>query len=239
MAMLDTKDLIKIAQLLGTTRALLDAGYSEKNVKLAFMQTDIFSEYVAETFTKEASGISSEDLMVKEALWGAVANIGSKILPWLTRTGSKLVGSAKTIGSATGKAQRRLMQGGKIPRLAGKVVGGAGHIAGKTTKGLGKKTFQATQALRQAGRGMQTAPFKTLGKGMLNFGKGAVIGGGKGIGGTLGKGTLYGGLAYTGASMLGGSSGGRQIPQNMRNLPQISPTTAQQYGSAGRSFYGG
>lgn len=238
MKQFETDNLVKIAHLLGTTRALFDAGYSREGVKLAFTQADILPEDIIEDFTKTAEELTINDDMTKEAWWGAVARIGSKVLPKLLSAGKSLATKGRRIGSATAKTKGKLMQGGALSRAAGKAVGVGGGAAGKVTKGLGKKTLQATQGLRQAGRGMRTAPWKTLGGGMFNYGKGALIGGGKGVGGALGKGTLYGGLATTSASMLG--SGNRQISQNMRNLPQMSSMSAQPYmRSAGRSIYGG
>lgn len=205
--------ILKTAHLMGVTKAMIDNGYSEEGVKLAFVQSGLFPEKVAEYFVKEAANPE----LTKESNWvsGAIA-LGSKVAPWLLR-------SAKSIGGWSAKNSGKLMQGGKASQLAGKAVQGAGAGAGKVMKGLGKKTYQATGAVRQAGQAMQKAPVKTMAGGVKSFGAGAMFGSGKGVGGGLGRATMYGGMAMNMGGLLGGGSqaGQQQAAQQMmQRYPQ-------------------
>ena len=74
----------------------------------------------------------------------------------------------------------------------------ASPLAGSLTKGLmkrgplaqwaGRGLHSGAQALRLGVGGLAAKPGQTLGRGLLEGGKGALFFGGKGIGGTLGKG---------------------------------------------------
>ena len=217
--------MLKTAHLVGVTKSLARHGYTADGIKLAYVQSGLFPAEVADFFVKEALEID----MTKEGvapLLAGVAAIGSRVAPWLLR-------GAKSIGQAAGKMKGSLMQQGaqmgglkgKATQLAGQAVGGLGAGAGKAAKGLGKATYQMTANARQAGQAWQGAKgigakAGVLGSGVKNFGAGAVLGGGKGLGGKLGRGAMYGSLA-TGVAGMGG--GGGQVPQYPRQQMMMYP----------------
>jgi hypothetical protein len=204
--------IVKTAHLMGVTQAMLDKGYTHEGVKLAYVQSGLFPEDVAAYFVKAAAETDLTKEAIAPAIIAGIASVGSKVAPWLLR-------GAKAIGRFAGKTKGSLMQGGKASQMAGKAVGGMGAGAGKVVKGLGKKTYQATGAIRQAGQAYQKAPVKAVAGGAANFGKGLVFGGGKGVGGGLGRGAMYGSMgAGALATAKGLSNRGQQQAQAQQQM---------------------
>lgn len=209
--------IVKTAHLMGVTQAMLNRGYSQEGVKLAYVESGLFPEDVAAYFVKAAA----ETDFTKEAFLGNIAAIGMRVAPWLLR-------GAKSIGRWAGGAKGQLMQGGALSQAAGKVVGGVGAGAGKAVKGLGRQAYKLTTATRQAGRAWEDAQgmgakAKLLGSGAVNFGKGLAFAGGKGVGGGLGRTALYGSMGANAVGMMRG--GGQQAPQmqQMQQMQQMYP----------------
>jgi len=156
---------------------------------LGFTEERIKVAFIQEGLSKEAA-----DELVKEAILGRLAGLVGKGVAALGR-------GAGAAGKWAGKG---LAKGTRMGNLQGKV----GIQAGKAAKGLQKGL-----------QGMQTAPLQTMGGGVKNFGSGLLMGGGKGVGGTLGKGMFAAGTA---AAFMPG--GGGEAPQ-----PQPQPRQYGQY----------
>ena len=124
------------------------------------------------------------DELVKEAIWGGIAR--------------GLGMAAKGLAGFGSKAGKGLMAAGA--NQSG-VLGRGLTSAGKVTRG-------ATAGLTKGLRGLQRNPVQTTIGGAQNFGKGLLFGGGKGVGGALGKGAF--GLS-TASMLLGGNK--PQLPQ--------------------------
>ena len=162
------------------------AGKAHALYNLGFTEERIKVAFVQEGLSKEAA-----DELIKEAFWGRLAGMAVKGLGALGR-------GAGTAAKAAGKwGGQGIAKGTRMGNLQGKV----GIQAGRAAKGL-QKGFQ----------GMQTAPLKTLGGGVKNFGSGVLMGGGKGVGGAMGKGMFAAGTA----SMLMPGGGGAPQPQQQR-----------------------
>jgi hypothetical protein len=153
-------------------------------VKLGFAPEIISSVLEADGMTKEAA-----EGMTKEAIY---AQIGRGI----ASLGSKLLGGAAKLA----------------PMSATRAAPAATSLLGKgvtTARGVGSAAAQrAGQGLQAAGRAFAANPAKALWGGAKNFGSGAMMMQGKGLGGALGKGAF-------GASMYGMMSGPgeAQLPQ--------------------------
>lgn len=129
--------------------------------------------------------------MAKEAIWSTA-----------------LRAAAKGVGHLAGRYGGRAMAAGA--RQGGQ-LGKAMQWGGQQMLGAGKATGQALKGLR-------TDPMRTLGRGALEAGKGALFFGGKGVGGALGKGVG----AYTlGQSLMG--PGQLQMPQAYGGVRQPYP----------------
>ena len=158
------------ARYLGKAQAYQSLGFSEYQVKVAFVQEGI-PEYHA-------------DELVKEAFCGA---IGTAVRGGLTAAkalgSSGLLSGAKALGrgaTAAGKwAGKGISRGGTL----GKVQGSIGVNAGKAAKGIstGMKDFAAN-------------PGATAWQGAKNFGNGALFMGGKGVAANAGKATFAGSM---------------------------------------------
>lgn len=184
-------DMEKVAYYVGRARAYRSIGFPEEQIKLAFVN-DGFSPEIADALVKEATG------------WGSLIGKG---LRW----------GAQQLGRGAG-ALRRNVRGAEAAR--GFVDLGSKAPLGERAMGFGAKQLgRAAGGLQAASRGMTAAPLQTLGRGAIETGKGALFMGGKGIGGTLGKGMF-------GASMIGMARGGGQpqMPQayggSMMRYPQ-------------------
>lgn len=157
-------------------------GQTDALVKLGFAAEKVAGILVNQGMTKEAA-----DAMVKEA-WGALVGGALRAAGrWLAPRAAQF---------ARGGAAR-MGQGG----MAGRAFGGAQQFAGR----LG---LRAGRGIASGGRAFQQAPIQSLGRGALEAGKGALFLGGKGLGGTVGKG-LFGASMY---SSLAGP-GQMQMPQ--------------------------
>ena len=129
---------------IGAARAFHDLGFPPEQVKLAFIRQGV----------SEAEA----DYLVKEA-WGTLAKgIGTKVLPWLSKT----FGS-KTLGAAGGTATKGLMQGGAAAKNVGGILHGAGQAAYNTLSGFAKSPFKSlTGEIMNFGRGMFFSEGKNL-----------------------------------------------------------------------------
>ena len=159
----------KRAYYLGKGEALHNLGFSEGQIKTAF---------VREGMSKEAA-----DELVKEAIFQAIGRgiaMGGK---HLARAGGRAV------ARGTSKLMAPAAQGFKGQ------VGRAGAHAMKTMGGIGRK---AGSGIVSSGAAFARNPAKAVGSGVLQAGQGTLFGGGKGMGGMIGKG-IFG--AQT-ASML-------------------------------------
>jgi len=102
------------------------------------------------------------------------------------------------IASKLPAAGRWLARGGVTLARAGAERAAAGG-AGYTAKGLGSLQGFFGRGAAGVGRNLSSAgyafgrnPWGTVGRGLLNYGKGAIFMGGRGIGGKLGKATFAG-----------------------------------------------
>ncbi len=151
----------KYAFYVGKAQALDNMGFSENMIKTAFV----------------AEGLSPDeaDALVKEAVIGQA--VGGAL-----RWGSKLLGR----GAAGLRKGVRFAQGARGPLAKGQTAPFAERAQSWGAKQLGN----AAGAVSKAGTGMKNAPLQTLGRGAIEAGKGAMFGGGKGIGGAIGKGAF-------------------------------------------------
>lgn len=172
---------IKLAHFAGTAQALGQFGFSAQTVYSVLMEKGASSEE-AEQLTKEAFG-----LLVR-----GLGFLGSKVLP---RAAKALGGLAAKGGAGAAAKGSQLALPGMGATAAKAGVGGrlAGWGAGWANRTGG--------AFNAAAQGMKTNPWGTLGGGAKNFAHGALIGGGKGVGGGLGKATLG---TMTASAILGG-----------------------------------
>jgi len=216
--------IVKTAHLIGVTQAMLDKGYTQDGVKLAYVQSGVFPEDIADYFVKAAEETDLTKIAIAPAVIAGIAAVGAKVAPWLAR-------GAKAIGRFAGKTKGKLMQGGNASQMAGGAVGLAGKGAGKVVKGLHKATLKGTAGLRQTGRAWEGAQgvggkAKLLGSGAYNAGKGALFFGGKGMGGAIGRGAAYTGLGAGAIGMM--RRGGQQAPQQMQQQMQQQQMYPQQ-----------
>jgi hypothetical protein len=110
----------------------------------------------------------------------AEAMVKEAALPWAWL--SKLVaGGAQGLRGAFGA-------GAKAGPAAGYVTKGLVGEGGPFAQWLGKGLHGAATGLRSGLQSFEKNPWSSLGRGALETGKGALFFGGKGIGGTLGKG---------------------------------------------------
>jgi len=225
--------IVKTAHLIGVTQAMLDKGYTKDGVKLAYVQSGVFPEDIADYFVKAAAETNLTKEAIAPAVVAGIAAIGSKVGPWLLR-GAKAIGrwAGKSKGTLMNKGTQMEGLKGKATQLAGKAVGGAGAGAGKVVKGLGKKTVQGTTAVRQAGQAWQGAQgagakAKLLGSGAVNAGKGLVFGSGKGVGGGIGRAGFYGSMG-AGALTMARGRGGTQASPQMQRMQQMQQMYPQQ-----------
>jgi len=148
----------KYARQIGVTRAFLDHGYTPGAIKLAYMRVGV-SEKIAEAMVKEALPLS----------WL------SKLMPLAGRAAGGLrtafgAGLKGRLAPSAGYVTKGLMEGGPFSQW------------------LGKGLHGAATGLRSGLQSFEKNPWSSLGRGALETGKGALFFGGKGIGGTLGKG---------------------------------------------------
>jgi len=144
---------------------------------------------IKRAFVDDGFSAHDADALVKLAILGAIGRgviAGGRAL---TRGGSQLVGQA-------GKAWMG-GQGGSAGMLGARALGGLGQLGQKAGRGLSR-----------AGVAFARNPAAATGKGALEAGKGMLYGGGKGVGGALGKGAF----GYSMYSMLKGP-GQVQMPQ--------------------------
>ncbi len=167
------EDMVKVARHVGVARAFIDHGYQPETVKYAFVEQGYSQEY-AEGVVKEAFG----------PLGGFLGRIGG----WAGRAASGIGGKgglAKTVGAWGNKGFQM------------------GGTRGKIQQWLGQKGTQALRGTQKGLSAFEASPGKALWGGAKNFGQGALFMGGKGIGGTLGKGAF----GYGMYSMLKGPGG--------------------------------
>jgi len=126
------------------------------------------------------SGISPEvsDELVKIAIWGLLGRGAAMAAKGIARYGGKAGAGLMRAGAS---------QGGRL---------------GKALWHGGKGMRGATSGLTKGVRAFGQRPISALGSGAQNFGKGLLFGGGKGIGGVVGKGVFAGGTA---SMLLGGN----------------------------------
>lgn len=172
---------VKLAHFAGTAAAMRQFGFSAPTVYAALMEKGASSED-AEQLTKEAFGLLARGL-------GA---IGSKALPAIGKFVGRFAGSGAAGAAAKGTQLSLPGMGAAAtkPGLLGRFGGwaqGAAERAGKS--------------FNTAAQGMKTNPWGTLGGGAKNFAHGALLGGGTGVGGGLGKATLG---TMTASAILGG-----------------------------------
>lgn len=174
-------------------------GQADALAKLGFPEDRISGTLVTQGLTKEAA-----DEMVKEAALGALIGGG------LRAAGRFLAPRAANLARAGASRAMAPAQAG-ARGLLGRGLAGAQRT-------VGQMGLKAGRGLASSGRAFQQAPLGTLGRGAVEAGKGALFMGGKGIGGTLGKGMF-------GASMYGALSGPGQVqtPQAYGGLAQYPP----------------
>jgi hypothetical protein len=148
---------------------------------------------------KGASAADAE-LLTKEAFGGMVAKglgfMGSKVLPWVAKGlgGLAAKGGAGAAAKGTQLALPGMGATAANAGLGGRLAGWGSGLAGR-----------AGTALNTAAQGMRTDPWGTLGRGAMGVGHGMLLGGGHGVGATIGKGIL----GTTTASAILGSAGGQ------------------------------
>jgi len=153
----------------GKAQAFRSLGFTEDQVKVAFVQEGLDETYA--------------DTLVKIAYLGAIG-AGLRGLGAAARA-VKGMGAMQTLGRGAGAAARWGAQGIRRGGMLGQMQGKAGLLAGRALKGT------------QAGiQNMRNAPGKTLWQGTKNFGQGAMFMQGKGVGGALGKATFAGTMMY-------------------------------------------
>jgi hypothetical protein len=175
---------VKLAYLSGTAVAMCQFGLPPELVVRSLMEKGA-SAYEAEYLTKEAAAQRARGLG-----W-----VGSKALPWI----AKGLGGFAARGGAQAAAKGSQLA---LPGMASAGVrgpAGAGTVNAIANWGSGVANKAGT-AFNAAAKGMETNPWGTLGQGAKGFAHGAVMGGGKGIGSAMGKGTLAYGV---GSTMLG------------------------------------
>lgn len=138
------------------------------------------SETIKEAFVSDGIRPELAEEMTKEAFWGLIAR--------------GIIGAGRAIG----------------PRAASLVARGAarGGTLGKGMQGIGQLGRKAGTGLRRAGGALARSPGQALWGGAKEFGKGAIFMGGKGVGGTLGKGAFG---TMMGSTLLG--PGQASMPQ--------------------------
>lgn len=165
-------------QYTGKIAALHTLGYAREDVNAAL---------VSEGFDKEAA-----DALTKVAFMGAVSAIGRGIMG-----AGKALRTLGGVGAAKGIASAAKSGGKGVSGMLGKAQGMAGKGVGR----LGKQ-------MQNAGQSFQASPLKSMGHGAMQAGQGMLFGGGKGLGGSIGKGAF--GLST--ASALGDLAGGAGSP---------------------------
>ncbi len=146
----------KRAYYFGKIAALHSLGFSENQIKTAFMQEGL-PHYTA-------------DALVKEAAIPGLGALASGAARLFGRGAAALGRGAKSMGAWAGKGAAK------------------GTSMGNLQSKAGIQARKATTGLQRGLEGLETAPLQTLSGGAKNFGSGLLMGGGKGVGGTLGKG---------------------------------------------------
>jgi hypothetical protein len=190
---------IKLAHLSGTATALCQLGFSPSTVYTALMEKGASSPD-AVMLTKEAFGLVARGL----------GFLGSKVLPWAAK-GLGGMAAKGGVGAAAKGTQLALPGMGAAAGGAAK-AGLGGRLAGWGS-GMANR---AGSALNTAAQGMKTDPWGTLGRGAMGAGHGMLLGGGHGVGATIGKGML----GATTASAILGSGGPPQQQQQYGMQPQ-------------------
>ena len=167
----------KRAYYIGKAQALRTLGFTEETVKTAFVQ--------------EGLSVDTAQFLIKEAFWGTAASL----------LGRGILGAGRMLAGGAG----RLAAGGAA-RAAAPGVGRAGQLLGKGMQTAGQLGQKAGRGISRSGIAFARNPAKAVGKGAWNFGQGAMMGQGGGMGGTLGKG-MFG---YQVANMM---APGGQTPQ--------------------------
>ncbi len=152
-----------------------------------FRDLGFSSDAVKLAFIQEGVPALQADLLVKEA-FGALLARG-------------LAGAGKFLARGAGKLLRPAAQAGAKATMGQKAMGMVGRGMGNAGRGL----IGGAKGVTQMG-----VP-RALGHGAKNFGSGLLLGGGKGIGGTMGKGMFAAGTAA--AFMPSGGSKPPQMPQ--------------------------
>lgn len=115
----------------------------------AFRDLGYSPEQVKLAFINRGVPEEDADYLVKEAWGGAVVGALGKALPWLAKVFGSRVG-----GAASGTLTKGLMSGGKVS----KTIGGGLHRFG--------------QAAQHSVGSLKQSPLKSLGGGIMNFGRG-------------------------------------------------------------------
>lgn len=184
MEKLSQAELVKLSNMVGRIHALNHIGYSPEQIKTAFVNRGFNAEHV--------------DVLIKEAFLGALAGT----------LGRGIVGAGRALSGAGGRAALSGASKAMAPARAG-LAGRLGQMGAKAQQSMGGMLQGAGRGLSRSGVAFARNPLKATGKGLLNFGQGAMLGGGKGLGGTLGKGVF--GVSMANMLMPGGQS--PQIPQ--------------------------
>jgi hypothetical protein len=175
-----------------------------RNIKVAFD--------AGRTDTLKRLGISAA--LEKKAFLGGLAVRGLAAL-------GRGLGSwgAKALTKAVPKATESAFHLGS--GYAAGIPAAATRSAGQQFMGWsGKHLGSAGEAFGAASKGMAENPWGTLGRGGLEFGKGALMMGGKGIGGAAGKGTFAAGMGHT---MLGGPGAPPPMPMQQAGQGFTNP----------------
>ena len=170
----------------GNINALRLMGQTPEQIKLAYV--------------RQGYSAADVDSLIKEA-FGGVAAIGRGIVS--AGRGLLRAGAGRTMAGAN-----RIIKPGARGML--------GNMASKANTAMGSLGQSAGAGLMRGGQAFAANPMQALGQGAVNAGKGALFFGGKGIGGTIGKGVFLGGMA----NMLRPSTPGPRMPQPYGQYPQ-------------------
>ena len=161
----------------------------------AFTSMGLSPEVVSALLVQDGMSKEAADAMIKEAL------------PIAGLIGGGLRAAGKFLAPRAANLARAGASKAMAPARAG-AQGLLGRGAAGAQQAIGRAGLQAGRGLASAGRAFQAAPMRTLGRGAMEAGKGALFMGGKGLGGTVGKGIFAGTMA---SSLMG--PGQVQMPQ--------------------------
>lgn len=141
-------------------------------VALAFSDAGYSPDMIKEAFVQSGMDASEADMIVKEAFWGAAAR--------------GILGGAQKLWGASRTLSKGIAKGFGTTGTAGKVSGGINRAGNAISTGMYNFAMN---------------PVKTTWGGIKNFGQGAMMFQGKGVGGALGKGL---GAYHLGSMATGG-----------------------------------